>query len=313
MSHLDEGTLAALLDGEIPSDELRFVTAHLEGCEGCRTLLEELRQLAAEADTLVQSLGDGAPMNRVVGGVVPIASRTRIGTLRRLAWAATVVIAAGLGYWAGLPGESAPAILAEGGATETAASAESSRLDPAADHTGPETAQPERTAPSAPDRRQVTTTAEPPAAVRPADAVTGDAAATLGRVAGRADLERAKAADALAGARAELAPRAAAPLAAPAPPAERRSAAANLQEVAVESFTPIAFVEAVARMGGTLRLVDGLVPDRLEASARTVRVIYPLATGELVLEQRRIGDSIDVALRGPLSSDSLAVLRGRVR
>jgi hypothetical protein len=83
--------------------------------------------------------------------------------------------------------------------------------------------------------------------------------------------------------------------------------------VATESYAPIAFPEAVARLGGILRLVEGLVPDRLEASTTTVRVVYPLATGELVLEQRRQGDSIVVALRGPLSADSLAVLRGRIR
>ncbi len=62
-----------------------------------------------------------------------------------------------------------------------------------------------------------------------------------------------------------------------------------------------------------VKSLTGLVPDRLEASATTVRVVYPLATGDLVLEQRRQGDSLVVVLRGPLSADSLAVLRGRIR
>ena len=100
---------------------------------------------------------------------------------------------------------------------------------------------------------------------------------------------------------------------APAAPMPLTGEATLRQEVAVESFAPISFVDAVARMGGTLRLVDGLVPDRLEASTAIVRVIYPLQEGELVLEQRRLGDSISVALRGPISAESLAVLRRRVR
>jgi hypothetical protein len=90
-------------------------------------------------------------------------------------------------------------------------------------------------------------------------------------------------------------------------------ALADRQEVALEAFAPIDFFEAVARMGGTLRLIEGLVPDRLEASLTSVRVIYPLLTGELVLEQRREGDSVLVALRGPVSADSLVILRRRIR
>jgi hypothetical protein len=73
--------------------------------------------------------------------------------------------------------------------------------------------------------------------------------------------------------------------------------------------------EASTLLGGSLRLIDGLIPDRLEASASTVRVIYPMMSGELVLEQRRDADSVVVSLTGPsgLSPDSLAVLRSRIR
>jgi len=53
MSHLDEGTLHALLDGELDVTEAREVQSHLGTCVACGSLLQEVKQFLAEADRLV--------------------------------------------------------------------------------------------------------------------------------------------------------------------------------------------------------------------------------------------------------------------
>ncbi|HEY9383955.1 MAG TPA: zf-HC2 domain-containing protein, partial [Gemmatimonadales bacterium] len=56
MSHLEEGLFHALLDGEVPSDQLGPIQAHLASCAECRERLEQERQLLAEAAGLVEVL-----------------------------------------------------------------------------------------------------------------------------------------------------------------------------------------------------------------------------------------------------------------
>jgi anti-sigma factor RsiW len=56
MSHLDEGTLHALLDGELSSSEARDAQAHLGTCVACGARLQEVKQFLAEADRLVGAL-----------------------------------------------------------------------------------------------------------------------------------------------------------------------------------------------------------------------------------------------------------------
>src|SRR5439155_15691994 len=51
MSHVDEGTLHAYLDGELPSSERVALEAHLAQCATCRAGLEEERALRARAST----------------------------------------------------------------------------------------------------------------------------------------------------------------------------------------------------------------------------------------------------------------------
>ncbi|HEV8150223.1 MAG TPA: hypothetical protein VGP61_08580, partial [Gemmatimonadales bacterium] len=78
---------------------------------------------------------------------------------------------------------------------------------------------------------------------------------------------------------------------------------------------PITLPDAVRRLGGSLRLIDGMVPLRLEAQGPDVRVVYPAAQGELVLSQQLIDGRIVVRLLAPpgFPADSLARLRARVR
>ncbi|MGH7530484.1 MAG: anti-sigma factor family protein [Gemmatimonadales bacterium] len=93
MSHVDEGTLHAYLDNELPAEERTVLEAHLADCAACRDRLAEERALARRAGEL---LGLAQPPRRVPARP-PLLWRLRVP----LTWAATVVIALGIGYYAG--------------------------------------------------------------------------------------------------------------------------------------------------------------------------------------------------------------------
>src|SRR5213593_1448457 len=102
MSHVDEGTLHAYLDGELPPAEARGVEGHVAECAGCCNRLEEERALIARAGEL---LGLAAPPDHATppfraGDLKPPAllwSQVRLP----LAWAATVMLALGIGMYLG--------------------------------------------------------------------------------------------------------------------------------------------------------------------------------------------------------------------
>jgi anti-sigma factor RsiW len=56
MSHLDEGTLHALLDGELDLAEVSEIQKHLGSCVACGSRLQEVKQVLAEADRLVGTM-----------------------------------------------------------------------------------------------------------------------------------------------------------------------------------------------------------------------------------------------------------------
>jgi anti-sigma factor RsiW len=56
MSHLDEGTLHALLDGELDLAEVSEIQIHLGTCVACGSRLQEVKQVLAEADRLVGAM-----------------------------------------------------------------------------------------------------------------------------------------------------------------------------------------------------------------------------------------------------------------
>src|SRR3954468_16486066 len=56
MPHLDEGTLHALLDGELNLRQASEVQSHLGTCVACGSRLPEVKQFLAEADRLVGAL-----------------------------------------------------------------------------------------------------------------------------------------------------------------------------------------------------------------------------------------------------------------
>jgi hypothetical protein len=77
----------------------------------------------------------------------------------------------------------------------------------------------------------------------------------------------------------------------------------------------ITFSAARRRLGDSLRLIEGLVPVRLEVIGAEVRVVYSLASGELALEQWLVDGRISYRLVAPTDfpPDSLRRLRARVR
>lgn len=56
MSHLDEGTLHALLDGELDNHEVAEIQAHLGSCSSCGLRLREVKEFLSEADRLIGSV-----------------------------------------------------------------------------------------------------------------------------------------------------------------------------------------------------------------------------------------------------------------
>jgi hypothetical protein len=56
MSHLDEGTLHALLDGELETNEVAEIQAHLGACSACGLRLREVKEFLSESDRLVASV-----------------------------------------------------------------------------------------------------------------------------------------------------------------------------------------------------------------------------------------------------------------
>ena len=128
MQHLDEGTLHALLDGEIPSAELPPIQAHLGACAECRARLAEEQELLAESDRLIEVLEPpgAAP------AVAPVRKVPRRVWPTRLAWAATLVLAAGLGYSArGGPAEPTAAVSPDSGSAFRAAEPAAAPAPPA--------------------------------------------------------------------------------------------------------------------------------------------------------------------------------------
>lgn len=303
MSHLDDGTLHALLDGEIPSAELSEVQAHLAACAECRTRLEQERLLVSEALDLVQvvELPEAATALAAAARPAPVLNpdgprdrARRINWTRGLAWAASMAGAVGLGYAArGIvaPSGGAPLPITES-AQPVAADPAARRVDSASP--GLPAAAPKPN----PAPRQIATTANQARAgvdttarldeLRPAPTPPAPGEQSAGGAAAARDARE-------LGVRAEVPALAHMKLASP-----------------VEQLT---FPEALRRLDGSIRLIPGLIPTRLEAAGSEVRVIYPTAQGELILRQELVNGRLVFRLSGPpgFPADSLERLRARVR
>lgn len=338
MRHLDDGILAALVDGEVGSADLDPIRRHLDACADCRLRLELERGAAAEADALIEAL-PVPELDRPAPVPARSPSARRGGPLRRLAWAASVVAAAGLGYAgrgrvtpprATLAVEPPTAIAAvdAGSRDGPAASADAAaaRADEAAGQPSAPAGTPEgeaRSTPTEPKVEQALARADvsPPSEIDTAVQQNRQKLATM-QEALRGRLEQPNP-PVPAGLTARIAPRdtldrlaakALADVGRPQAPAPARSALRE-ESVTAAPWEAVGYEEGIRTLGGQLRLLDGLVPERLERAGARVRVVYLLDSLELRLEQWRVGDSVTVRLLAipPLGQDSLARLRARIR
>jgi hypothetical protein len=105
MSHIDEGLLHAYLDGETAGAERSGLEQHLEGCAECRDRLEQARALRDRSAAILSGSGPARvtppPFEQVVARSRAVEARRRVFRLNRLTalgWAATIVLAVGVGW-----------------------------------------------------------------------------------------------------------------------------------------------------------------------------------------------------------------------
>ncbi len=114
MSHVDEGQLHAYLDRQAAAGaagaaepETQLIERHLLECTECRARLEEARRLRDRAADILRAAGPARipapPFEEVLARSRREGTRRRVvrlSRLRTLAWAATVVLAVGVGWYA---------------------------------------------------------------------------------------------------------------------------------------------------------------------------------------------------------------------
>ncbi len=110
MSHVDDGTLHALVDNALDASERQGVETHLATCGDCARRFAEATAMARQVVTLLSALDEVPARVRVVPPVVaptveskPDISplRRRVFTLRRVAIAASLLMVAGVSYEVG--------------------------------------------------------------------------------------------------------------------------------------------------------------------------------------------------------------------
>ena len=337
MRHVDESAIHAWLDGAITDPaETAWIEEHLRWCAACGARLAEERATLEQAHALL-AVGapatDAPPFDEIAARAtqhersqrVP-ATIGRIARERRLlhlGWAASLVLAAGIGWMArDMTGDARPreeAVIAEApaatsssaaGPGESLQSAPEDRLEPALP--GVIAPEPARSQPQAPRdaaqqsqlaRRERTmeaaaaarpdesegrlaAAAAPPPPAAPPLAVSPPVAVQAGAAAGTAS-------GATTGGTPRQSPAA--------PPAARPSSAVLTESVAVTS-APVAAqadattwrtlprTEAAASSGMALYGLDAIEPllTAISADNRIVRTVYRLASGATVeLEQER--------------------------
>jgi len=106
MSHVDEGTLHAYLDGELPSGDRAALEAHVAQCATCRAALTDERALRDRASAV---LGRARPLERPAPPFEQIRrtpARLRWRVRMPFAWAASIALALGIGYLLRSPNQS---------------------------------------------------------------------------------------------------------------------------------------------------------------------------------------------------------------
>src|SRR5438045_5268938 len=102
VSHVDEGMLHADLDGELPAPERAALEIHIAQCATCGARLAEERSLIERASAV---LGAARPSERPAPR---LKERRILGARLPFAWAATVLLALGIGYYLHAPESPVP-------------------------------------------------------------------------------------------------------------------------------------------------------------------------------------------------------------
>jgi len=103
VTHLDEGALMALVDGELMEPDAAALEAHLEECAECRVALESLRADRARLSGALRLL-DREPPTEMAHQRLRRTRRSRSGTGRPLRWAAVIVVGTATALAATVPG-----------------------------------------------------------------------------------------------------------------------------------------------------------------------------------------------------------------
>ena len=361
MSHLDDGVLHALLDGEIDAAQARIVEQHLAGCRECAQRLDEARAFFSEADSLIGTLQ--VPASPATGTAWkptvsrPPAARPWLPRLQIVAWAASVVLAVGIGFYASdcrrpavsqapvplspatPPTETPPSNSTDLARNEPAITVQEERGNRQERASQPLGGKVEVAGAGGEAERESARSDAPSAAAPPAQ--NGALAAAADRLVLKdsspsRDEQQGRQAQAVAK------PQPISP-----PVAEEKPAAKSRVQVQVLSadqvatiaegqtgivsgltgpaagFRRIVLEEAVGHLAGSIRLIEGMVPERVEIGpgslvpgatpdADVVRVVYLDPPGrELLLDQQRVGQTADSGAGdfdevGLLSGDTLA-------
>ncbi len=133
MSHVDDGTLHALVDDELDAQERASVEAHLASCGDCARRFAEATAMARQVTTLLGALDEVPSAGRAVPAAprvsittpdaarhaVSVPMRRRATVIRRLAIAASVMLVASVSYQVGRQRE-APMAAAQDSSTAAA-------------------------------------------------------------------------------------------------------------------------------------------------------------------------------------------------
>jgi len=292
MPHVDEGSLHAYLDGELPSAERKTLEAHLAECASCRAMLAEERALLDRASAL---LGAARPAERPAPPfeqLRPRATRRSPWRVRTpVAWAASLALALGIGYYLHEPGsQPAASALEQRNLALYRQEDERGRTEPQAEENKPA---PVITTRSRPSRNPAAAPAPRVATIPPAHHDSADAAA-------RAGVEGARL-DSGAGLSREMDKAAAGVVAMPPPAAQLqpRNAAAAPAARAMETESLMAVEEAARRpraalpsttswpiiSRGAAQSLLGTDPVGVPGFARKIRR-SPAADGTVVVEQQ---------------------------
>jgi len=350
MQHLDDALIAEWVDGAVPpeSPQHAAIAAHVEQCDECRARVDEERALAGHVRQL---LGVAAPPERIPpfeevlhrAGTTARPAPSSGFPWRRLAWAATLVVAGGVGWYArglmtvsGGDGVAAPAQMTSRAAT---APVETMLADSVA---GQATVAAEPTAVGGVAQREE---APPPSrgaqAPPPQDAMAS-------RVTGA----EAQAADERVAARRDAAPLPAPAAIEPRPLGQVRERSGNelrMQKVAADLWVATTRTDAERVLGHALLTVptipiiaidlaadSGAVRVRQSLDERTILELVqsrqadvPASAAEGVAARaaapreeftrstpptvEAVVDGIRIVLSGPVRPDSLRVLLGKVR